>query len=92
MEMQYLLHLKYFCMINVVLLWRLNLSRWLIMTEEWISLLACLSSVRANLLIHAFTETPCILFLKSKPFTFSANQHHHFTYYMLVLVNLIMTA
>lgn len=53
--------------------------------EEWTSLLACVSSVRAEPANLRITETP---YLYQETFTFSANQHNHFTFYMLVYLNI----
>lgn len=58
MKMQYLIFLKHFSVMNVFSLWPLNSSRWLIKAEEWMSLLACVSSMQANLLVYKLTETP----------------------------------
>lgn len=73
--MHSLLHLKYFCLINVVLPCCLNSARCVITTNyrlnEWTSLLGCVSSVRAEL-------APCF---SQKPSLF----------YMLALINLMIT-
>lgn len=74
-------------MIDVISPCRLNSSRWLIKTtEEWVSLLACVSSTRVE---PAKLGNPKFL---SRTFPLSANEPHHFTFYMLVLANLIITA